>query len=127
MKALSVRQPWAWAIIYAGKNIENRPRRTNFRGRIAVHASKTPHEVRRLPRGARKPPPEEDWIYGAILGFVDIVDCVDTHRSKWFEGPYGYVLANPTPLEHPVPCKGQLGLWEVPTSVRKRCHPRMDR
>jgi hypothetical protein len=45
--ALSVRQPWAWAIIYAGKDIENRDWRhgrlsrfLNQRGRVAIHASK---------------------------------------------------------------------------------------
>jgi hypothetical protein len=43
--ALSVRQPWAWAIIHAGKDIENRSWQAvnhglRRRGRIAVHASK---------------------------------------------------------------------------------------
>ena len=38
MKALTVRQPWAWAIVHAGKRIENRTRRTNFRGRFYIHA-----------------------------------------------------------------------------------------
>ena len=43
--ALSVRQPWAWAIIYGGKDIENRgPVAVNKGGikprRIAIHASK---------------------------------------------------------------------------------------
>lgn len=42
--ALSVRQPWAWALIHAGKNIENRIwRRPNpamtQRGVVAIHAS----------------------------------------------------------------------------------------
>ena len=34
MKALSIRQPWAWAIINAGKDIENRQWPTKFRGSI---------------------------------------------------------------------------------------------
>ena len=38
--ALSVRQPWAWAIIHAGKDIENRSWATKFRGRVLIHASK---------------------------------------------------------------------------------------
>ena len=29
MKALSIRQPWAWAILHAGKDIENRDWRTD--------------------------------------------------------------------------------------------------
>jgi hypothetical protein len=41
MKALSIRQPWAWLIIHAGKDIENREWRTSFRGPVLIHASKT--------------------------------------------------------------------------------------
>ena len=40
MKALSIRQPWAWMILYAGKDIENREWPTRFRGRVLIHASK---------------------------------------------------------------------------------------
>lgn len=43
--ALSVRQPWAWAIIYAGKDIENRSWQAvnhglKIRGEICIHAAK---------------------------------------------------------------------------------------
>ncbi|MCC7374294.1 MAG: hypothetical protein IT581_06545 [Verrucomicrobiales bacterium] len=38
--AISVRQPSAWMIIHAGKDIENRTWRTKFRGRVLVHAAK---------------------------------------------------------------------------------------
>ena len=37
--ALSVRQPWAWALLYGGKTIENRKWTTHYRGRIWIHAS----------------------------------------------------------------------------------------
>ncbi len=47
MKALSIRQPWAWAILNAGKRIENRSRKDGripdvcrHRGPLLVHASK---------------------------------------------------------------------------------------
>ncbi len=40
MKALSIKQPWAWAILNAGKDIENRNWKTNFRGKFYIHASK---------------------------------------------------------------------------------------
>ena len=29
---------------------------------------------------------------------AEITDCVVDHRSKWFEGPYGFVLRNRRPL-----------------------------
>ena len=96
MKALSVKQPAAWAIIYAGKNIENRPKPTHIRQPIAIHESKgAMKDVDWDPRGALKLPPREEWVFGAIIGFVDLVDCVQESRSKSFFGPSGYVLENP--------------------------------
>lgn len=34
--ALAVRQPWAWRIIRAGKDVENRNWRTRFRGGVEI-------------------------------------------------------------------------------------------
>jgi hypothetical protein len=66
----------------------------------------------------------KDYGYlGAIIGFVDIGDCVDDSRSKWFLGDYGYTLEKPRLLKKPVPCKGALGFWKVPASVLRRCDP----
>jgi hypothetical protein len=41
MKALSIRQPWAWLIVHGHKDIENRTWTTTFRGRFLVHAGRT--------------------------------------------------------------------------------------
>jgi hypothetical protein len=38
MKALSVRQPWARAIVTGLKPIENRTWQTNYRGPLLIHA-----------------------------------------------------------------------------------------
>ncbi len=51
--------------------------------------------------------------FGAIIGEVDIVDCVTESASPWFVGKYGFVLANPVLYEIPVPCPGRLGFFEV--------------
>lgn len=40
MKALSIKQPWAHLIVSGVKDVENRSWKTNYRGRIFVHASK---------------------------------------------------------------------------------------
>lgn len=42
--ALSIRQPWAWAILHAGKRIENREWRggCSYRGPVLIHASLWP-------------------------------------------------------------------------------------
>lgn len=38
MKAITVRQPWAWAIATGAKTVENRTRGTRYRGPLAIHA-----------------------------------------------------------------------------------------
>ena len=40
MKALSIRQPWAWLIVNGHKDIENRSWPTRFRGPVLIHAAK---------------------------------------------------------------------------------------
>lgn len=39
LKALSIKQPWAWAISDLDKRVENRGYRTLYRGELAIHAS----------------------------------------------------------------------------------------
>ena len=40
MRAMTVRQPWAWAEVYGGKDVENRSRNIAgaYRGLVAIHA-----------------------------------------------------------------------------------------
>ena len=116
MRALSIRQPWAWAIIHAGKDVENRTWNTHLRGTIAIHASGNVDKEAKLPSGSKKAEPE-DLVRGAIVGLVDIVDVVREHSSEWFTGPYGFVLKNPQVLPRPIPCKGSLGFWRVAHNI----------
>ncbi len=117
MRALSVRQPWAWLIVNGCKDIENRTWATRFRGRVHVHAGQRimpedfPEQrayLRRL--GIRVPP---DLPRGAIVGEVTITDCVKFSDSPWFGGPYGFVLAEPVIYPIPRPCRGKLGFFRV--------------
>lgn len=41
MRILTVRQPWAWAIIHGGKNVENRVRNIagDYRGPVLIHVA----------------------------------------------------------------------------------------
>jgi|SRR5882672_765658 len=129
MKALSIRQPWAWAILNAGKDIENRDWPTRFRGTVAIHAAKgmTREEYDlameflrdsfQLGSEIPNPPYLNQYDRGAILGLVDIVDCVTHSDSPWFQGEYGFVLANPRPLKTPIPCRGALNFWDVPAEI----------
>jgi hypothetical protein len=74
-----------------------------------------------LPRSSARPK-QNDLVTSALIGFVDLVDVVQNHRSKWFEGPIGFVLVNPRPFRVLVTCKGKLGFWEIPVHILRCCH-----
>lgn len=122
LPALSVRQPWTWGIVHAGKDIENRTWWTSRRGRILLHAGKVLDGRREdaldscyewaAQAGIDAPRSLDDLPLGGIVGSVEIVDCVTHSESRWFFGPYGLVLRDPRPLPF-FPCKGQLGFFKV--------------
>ena len=117
MKTLSIRQPWAWLIAAGHKDIENRPRRTNLRGPILIHASLTIDQAGvRFAHERGIELPFAAFITGGIIGQVEIVDCVSAHVSPWFFGPFGYVLKNPKLLPFRE-CRGMLGFFEAAPPV----------
>ncbi|WP_245477586.1 MULTISPECIES: ASCH domain-containing protein [unclassified Mesorhizobium] len=124
--ALSVRQPWVWAILNGGKDIENRDWPTKIRGRVCLHASQgmtrgeyedcldTIHQIsltHPFPPGLVLPSFEQ-LDRGGIIGSVEIVDCVADSRSPWFFGRFGFVLRNPELLPEISPVKGALGFFK---------------
>lgn len=120
--ALSVRQPWAWAIIHGGKDIENRTWQAvnhglKQRGRIAIHAAKgmTRDEYEEssgyIAKLSGTCPGPADLLRGGIIGSVEVVDVVSRHDSHWFFGPRGLVLRNPEPCVF-IPSVGALGYFE---------------
>lgn len=131
IKILSVRQPWAWAIVYAGKDIENRSWPTKVRGRVLVHASLYAPDsfdamdvldasgLRDVERWALDRKMTGSDIHnqrGGIVGSVEIDGCVTEYASPWFFGPFGFVLRDPRPLPFR-PMRGQLGFWDAPQDV----------
>ena len=59
----------------------------------------------------------ESLATGAIVGIVEVLDCVrvsEAPPSPWVEGPWCWVLANPRPHAVPVPCRGLQMLFKVP-------------
>jgi len=118
--ALSIRQPWAWMILHAGKDIENRDWPTKVRGRFLIHASNgmTKDEYRNGQDTLanvdplRLLPPFDSLARGGIVGSVELVDCVTESESEWFFGPHGFLLRDPKPMQFE-PCKGRLGFFNV--------------
>lgn len=123
MKALSIHQPWAWAILHAGKVVENRTWATTHRGPLLVHAAKSRASYDREKAFDWREiygtpiPSWEELITGAVVGVVDVVACLraaEAPPTPWAEGPWCWVLANPRPLADPVPFRGAQLLFDVP-------------
>ena len=121
MKAISIRQPWAWLIVDGDKTIENRTWVTTYRGPLLIHAGLRVEtdmlpgviqEIKRLDDLNGLPPATPLFRPGGVIGIVDLIDIVTASDNQWFDGPYGWVLANARPLEFH-PCRGKLGLFEV--------------
>jgi hypothetical protein len=138
VKALTVQQPWAWAIAKGYKLIENRTWSTPHRGPLAIHAGKTwdqdsiPEVLHRLrEHGIRTPQTFKDELplagVGAVIASADLVSiCLESYRwprrglstvcqcGDWAAGgQYHWQLANVRALAEPVPAKGRLGLWDI--------------
>jgi hypothetical protein len=124
MKALSIRQPWAWLILNGGKDIENRdwsPRNPglSFRGTFLIHTGRSLYSTRTERQDIRQRVyrefgiviPDDDALQcGGIVGKADVVNIVSHSKSPWFVGPCGLVLDNVKPLPFR-PCLGMLGFF----------------
>ena len=148
MKALSIKQPWAW--LYCTplnlKDVENRnwrigrktspafgDRNADFRielpQRIYIHAGKVmdtsagdfiAERLNRLQSLELANAIRNGLPLGAIIGEVTITECVEKSDSPWFTGKYGFVRIDPVLYKTPIPCRGQLGFFNLPSEVEKQ-------
>ncbi len=104
-RAISIRQPWAHAVLHRGNDVENRSWYTHFRGRILIHtglgidrnedAVKLKIDPTALPRGE-------------IVGDVKIFCCIDNSRRRWANHKaVALVSQKPAPLEDTDPFQGK--------------------
>lgn len=127
LRALSIKQYWLHAILNFGKEIENRtwkPPQWVVGQRIALHASKTVDPgsaaaIKRIAKLSSKKMLEIDAPFGAILATARVEDFVTQSNSRWFAGPYGWILKDVYVLKEPYPCKGALRLWDVPQEIAR--------
>lgn len=125
MRILTVRQPWAWAIIHGGKDVENRVRNIagSYRGPIAIHSAATTVAAFDGRHADLWPFDMQKHVFGAIIGVIELVDVHHDDgpgpyddpngccASTWHEdGQWHLVLANPRPLAEPIPYRGGRGL-----------------
>lgn len=138
--AISIQQPWAWAILHAGKDVENRSRIMAKTGWHYLHAGQTlemfnyyraaniiqdlgieqdPDEFK--PSDGQFKPLEESKLprempaadklqTGGIIGAFHIERWTDTSQSPWFFGPKAAVITAALPLAF-IPCLGKLGAF----------------
>jgi len=120
MKTISVRQPYATLICAGVKPIENRSWRTKFRGRIYIHAP-AKSEVGDIVFSDDQlfDMKENNFSYdgletSAIIGYVEIVDCIRDSKSIWAEYDFWHwVLKDPILFDDPIlNVKGKLSLWD---------------
>lgn len=121
MKALTIKQPWASLIVNEYKKYEFRSWKTNYRGKVLIHAglSKENDIINKVQSY------NLEYINGAIIGEADIVDCILVdkkfdHNLKQIDsivygnnhiGNYAWKLENIKKYENPIYVKGKLGLW----------------
>ena len=121
MKVITLKQPWATLIAEGIKKYEFRSWKTNYRGKILIHASVTidKQDMKRFEHLNLTYP------IGKIVAEVELVDCLElddklnkeiiaenniTYGKKTRTG-YAWKLSNVKKIESNKVVKGQLGLW----------------
>lgn len=132
MRALTLHQPWAWAVAHGFKRIENRSWPPNaslpIGDTFAIHAGRGWDNAAMPLLERHMPPwvhiPERDkYVRGAIIATARLVFVVKNaedakaaaghDQAKWFFGPFGWIL-DEIKLAPPIPLRGWQGLWIVP-------------
>lgn len=122
MKALTVKEPWASLIINGYKKYEFRSWKTNYRGKLLIHAGLS------LDRAVTDKFSDYNLEYGQgeIIGEATLTDCILVNEKLNMElkekdslvyghsdhtGIYAWKLDNVIKYDKPIKCKGKLGLW----------------
>lgn len=120
---LTIKQPWAAAIIHGPKRIENRnwqPSNARIGEFIAIHAGKTVDthmmtehfiwDTMQCTFG------KDQIVTSSIIGIAVLAGFVTESDDPWFKGKIGWLLKEVAAIE-PVPCAGKQGLWTLPPDV----------
>lgn len=128
VKVISIKQPWASLIVEDYKNFEFRTWKTNYRGEILIHASKT-IDNKHLKRFDDL---QLDYPTGKIIGKVYLSDCLE--MTKKFENElivynsqvygankdrkgYAFKLDEVERFTKPIEISGKLGIWNCEEKV----------
>ena len=127
MKVLSLTEPYATIIKEGKKAIETRSWKTNYRGKLYIHASST-----KIPKKYRENKDLMNLVdinnlnYGYIVCSCELIDCVKMtdefiekvklNNEEYISGiyardRYAWILKNIEVLDKPIKAKGHLGIW----------------
>lgn len=132
MKAISLWQPWASAVVLGFKRNETRGWATRYRGPLAIHAAKRWEKdqlrftEQLLERGVRFPAGR--MPLGQVLGVAWLVDCQPTgsmptisarerELGNYGPGRFAWLLEDAQPLTAPLPFVGRQGFFDVPVEL----------
>ncbi len=122
MKVLTIKQPWASLIVNEYKKYEFRSWKTNYRGKILIHAGLS-LEKDMIERFKEY---NVEYVCGAIIGEAELTDCilVDENFNNKLKNinslvyaksnhveTYALKLENIKKYDEPIYIKGKLGLW----------------
>lgn len=137
MKALTLKAPWAFAVVALGKRVENRtwrPPVSLIGQRIAIHAGAggTAKEKKAVSDIYARCKSSGSWlkyaqrvlhhersaiVATAVISSVRHIDDIsESERTPWHVGPWCWELTDVREVQ-PVAVKGRLGLWNVPAEV----------
>jgi hypothetical protein len=128
IKALSLKQPYAWLIANGYLLVDDRTWRTGYRGSILIHASKGIYEeyYDYLVAQTDIPLPSKDKLgYAGIVGIAQLILCarpdeipptLTREQRAHFSGVpldgFGFLFKHAKPLTL-MPCPGKLGIFEI--------------
>lgn len=148
MKALTLHSPWAWAICYLGKDVENRtwqPPAAMVGQRIAIHAGSSSQwkpavwldvvdtalllncdmvlKAMEFMSEDANERTERDRFCSSIVATAVIESVLPPKSANdgWhMANQYGWKLTDVQVLFQPVPvARGMLGLWTVPAEIER--------
>lgn len=110
-RAIVLRQPWAQAVVEGAFPVLLRVQPTNVREHVGVLAAKN-----RDPAGYAAP--EAECPLGAIVGSIDIVDCIelDQEPRRFLSHRFGRGIASFYP-DHFLPGGDRAYAWVISESV----------
>ena len=118
MKVLSLTEPYATLIKNGIKTIETRSWKTNYRGKLYIHASSTKIPIELVDINCLN--------YGNIICSCELIDCIEMteefiekmkkNKNEYITGiyavgRYAWILKDIKVLDKPIKAKGYLGIW----------------